>query len=158
MCFHWENSPLSSGASWAKPALLMHTSTRPRFGSCRIVWNMAATSSSLDTSHLMAVSLPDWSLSSSASVWKLKHAWGCVASSRTELNYIQAHLTENHKKSTSAGETVNTYIHTRIPPPPPPPHHPVTHVHTLITEVHRLILCVYIQYIYNVCVCVCVCV
>ena len=148
MCFHWENSPLSSGASWAKPALLMHTSTRPRFGSCHIVWNMAATSSSLDTSHLMAVSLPDWSLSSSASVWKLKHAWGCVASSRTELNYIQAHLTENHKKkhiSWRNGEHLYTHTHPPTPTPTPPPSHAHAHTDNRSTSIN--LVCLYSVYL-----------
>ena len=51
--------PERSGASWAKPALLTHTSTPPN---CALaVANIAFTSSSLATSHFTANSLPNLS-------------------------------------------------------------------------------------------------
>ena len=71
MPLHCEVSPVSSGASWARPALLTITCTHPSVSLVRIRWNMALTSSSLVTSHRMGVKLPLCPFSSWANIWNI---------------------------------------------------------------------------------------
>ena len=56
MCRHSSVEPDSKGALWVSPALLMQTSTPPY---CSLMAaNIATISSSLETSHLIAVREP----------------------------------------------------------------------------------------------------